>query len=101
MIFDEHSNAACRLSLGGPGAELEAGPARVAQSTGPARVNNLERLKFPIESSNGHQSTNGLGGLPENAVNLESTYHVINNYFINRGTFSVQIMQILCSCCSP
>ena len=47
MIFDELSNAACRLSLGGPGAELEGGvfkhpppgPARVAPSTGPARVN--------------------------------------------------------------
>ena len=25
MIFDELSNAACRLSLGGPGAELEGG----------------------------------------------------------------------------
>ena len=44
MIFDDLSNAACRLSLGGPGAELEGrgvqppGPARVAPSTGPARV---------------------------------------------------------------
>ena len=46
MIFDELSNAACRLSLGGPGAELEGGVfkhpprlARVTPSTGPARVN--------------------------------------------------------------
>ena len=45
MIFDELSNAACRLSLGVLGAELERGvfkhppgPARVAPSTGPARA---------------------------------------------------------------
>ena len=44
MIFDELSNAACRLSLGGPGAELEGGcsntpppPARRGWRRAPAR----------------------------------------------------------------
>ena len=44
MIFDELSNAACRLSLGGPGAELEGGvfkhpppPARRRWRRAPAR----------------------------------------------------------------
>ena len=45
MIFDALSNAAYRVSLHGPGAELERGcsntpnPARSAPSTVPARVN--------------------------------------------------------------
>ena len=44
MFFDALSNAACRLSLRGPGTELEGGgqtlpgPARLAPSSGPARV---------------------------------------------------------------
>ena len=46
MIFDTLLNAAYRVSLGGPEAELEGelkppGPARSATSTGPARVSKL------------------------------------------------------------
>ena len=53
MICVELSNAACCVSLRGPGAELEGGggvqtrppgPARVAPSTGPARVKSLSEL---------------------------------------------------------
>ena len=53
MICVELSDAAYRVSLCGPGAELEGGgvqtppppgPARVAPSTGPARVNHALNL---------------------------------------------------------
>ena len=58
MIFDALSNAAYRVSLRGPGAELDGGvqtspaggrsnthrPARSAPNTAPARVNNAETI---------------------------------------------------------